>query len=43
MPETTIHMTCSPTHKALELRLMAGGNVRKSIVEETEENAEPPE
>ena len=34
MPETTIHMTCSRTHKALQLRLTKGGDVRSSVVEE---------
>lgn len=33
MPETTIHMTCSQTHKTLQLRLTAGGDVRSSVVE----------
>jgi hypothetical protein len=37
MPETTIHMTCSTTHKVLKLFLTKGGDVRASIVEETEE------
>lgn len=34
MPETTIHMTCSRTHKALELRLTKGGDVKSAIVGE---------
>ena len=34
MPETTIHMTCSQTHKALELRLTKGGDVKAAVVEE---------
>lgn len=34
MPETTIHMTCSLTRKALELRLTKGGDVRSAIVED---------
>lgn len=33
MPETTIHMTCSRTHKVLELRLTKGGDVKSRIVE----------
>ncbi len=32
MPDTTIHMTCSRTHEALELRLTKGGDVRAAIV-----------
>lgn len=31
MPETTIHMTCSRTHKVLRLRVTAGGDVRSAI------------
>jgi hypothetical protein len=34
MPETTIHMTCSQTHQALELRLTKGGDVKAAVVEE---------
>ena len=34
MPETTIHMTCSRTHKTLELRLTKGGDVKTKIVGE---------
>jgi len=34
MPETTIHMTCSRTHKAMTLRLTKGGDVRATIVGE---------
>ena len=34
MPETTIHMTCSRTHKALELRLTKGGDVKSKVVDE---------
>ena len=34
MPETTIHMTCSTTHKAIELRLTKGGDVKAAIVGE---------
>jgi len=34
MPETTIHMTCSRTHKCLQLRLTKGGDVKSSIVDE---------
>jgi len=36
MPETTIHMTCSQTHKALALRLTKGGDVKASVVDEQE-------
>jgi len=32
MPETTIHMTCSRTAKALELRVTKGGDVKSRIV-----------
>ena len=34
MPETTIHMTYSRTHKALELRLTKGGDVKSKVVDE---------
>lgn len=34
MPETTIHMTCSRTHKCLQLRVTKGGDVKASIVDE---------
>jgi len=34
MPETTIHMTCSRTHKCLELRVTKGGDVKSAIVDE---------
>ncbi|MFQ5413460.1 MAG: hypothetical protein ACE5E6_03280 [Phycisphaerae bacterium] len=34
MPETTIHMTCPWTHKVLELRLTAGGDVRVAMPSE---------
>lgn len=33
MPETTIHMTCSKTHKVIELRLTAGGDIKSAVVE----------
>ena len=36
MPETTIHMTCSRTHKVIQLRLTKGGDVRSSIVNGSE-------
>ncbi len=39
MPETTIHMTCSRTHKTLQLRLTKGGDVRSSIVGDQEQVA----
>jgi GDP-D-mannose dehydratase len=32
MPETTISMTCSRTHKVLEVRLTQGGDVRTRIL-----------
>jgi len=32
MPETTIHMTCSRTHKVIQLRLTKGGDVKSAIV-----------
>lgn len=32
MPETTIHMTCSRTHKVLQLRVTPGGDVRSNII-----------
>ncbi len=34
MPETTIAMTCSRTHKVLELRLTQGGDVRTKILDD---------
>jgi len=40
MPETTIHMTCSRTHKILELRLTAGGDVKTAVVEDEDAEAE---
>ncbi len=36
MPETTIHMTCSRTHQALQLRLTPGGDVKAAIVGEAQ-------
>ena len=33
MPETTIHMTCSRTHKVLEIRVTKGGDVKSRVVE----------
>ncbi len=36
MPETTIHMTCGRTHKALRVRLTKGGDVRTEIVNTSE-------
>ena len=35
MPETTIHMTCSRTHKAMRLKVTKGGDVRAAIVGES--------
>ncbi len=40
MPQTTIHMTCAQTHKVLELRLTAGGDVRSSIVSDSRQPAD---
>ena len=40
MPETTIHMTCSRTHKVIQLRLTQGGDVRSSVVNGSEKTAE---
>ena len=37
MPETTIAMTCSRTHKVLELRLTQGGDVRSKILDGAQE------
>jgi len=39
MPETTIHMTCSHSHKVLQLRVTAGGDVRSTIVSGPEDGA----
>lgn len=36
IPETTIHMTCAKSHKALRLRLTAGGEVKSAVVGEEE-------
>ena len=36
MPETTIHMTCSRTHKVLEIRVTKGGDVKSRILENDE-------
>ena len=33
MPETTIHMTCSRTHKTLRLRVTKGGDCKAEIVD----------
>jgi len=32
MPETTIHMVCGTTRKALELRLTPGGDVKVAVL-----------
>jgi hypothetical protein len=32
MPETTIHMTCSETGQAIEMRLTGGGDVKSRVV-----------
>jgi len=37
MPETTIHMTCARTHKAMQLYLTKGGDVRAKIVGEEDD------
>lgn len=34
MPETTIHMTCSKTAKAIQVRVTSGGDVRAFVVED---------
>ena len=34
MPETTIHMTCSKTAKAIQVRVTSGGDVRTAVVED---------
>ena len=36
MPDTVVHMTCSQTHKVLELKLTKGGDVRSQIVGDIE-------
>lgn len=41
MPETSIHMTCSRTHKTVRIRLTGGGDVKSSVVEEGEQATEP--
>jgi hypothetical protein len=33
MPETTVHMTCSRTHKVIQLRVTKGGDVKSAIVD----------
>jgi hypothetical protein len=38
MPETTIHMTCSRTHKTLELRLTKGGDVKSRVLGDDDES-----
>ena len=38
MPETTIHMTCSNTAKAIEVRLTAGGDIKSRIIGEGEDD-----
>ncbi len=39
MPETVVHMTCSQTHKVLELKLTKGGDVRSKIVDDPEQSS----
>jgi hypothetical protein len=34
MPEMTIHMTCSRTHKLLSIRVTPGGDVRANVVDD---------
>jgi len=41
IPETTIYMTCSRTHKALRLRLTAGGDVKSAVVGQEENDTSP--
>ena len=40
MPETTIHMTCSKTHKVLSVRVTKGGDARAEIVDGHKESAD---
>lgn len=40
MPETTIHLTCSRTGKALQLRVTAGGDVKAVIVGQSDDQNE---
>ncbi len=39
MPETTIHMTCSQTGQAIEMRLTGGGDVRSKLVDLRDDNS----
>ncbi len=32
IPETTIHLTCSRTNQALEIRVTPGGDVKSAVV-----------
>lgn len=36
VPETTIHLTCATAHKAIRVRLTAGGDVKTAVVGENE-------
>lgn len=40
IPETTIHLTCSRTRKALRLRLTPGGDVKSAVVGEDSDDFE---
>ncbi len=40
MPETTIHMTCSQTGQAVEMRLTGGGDVKSKVVDSGEDNTD---
>lgn len=33
MPETTIHMTCSKTHKVMSVRVTQGGDVKTQLLD----------
>ena len=41
IPETTVHMTCAISNKALRLRLTPGGDVKSAVVNDdgTEQTA----
>ena len=43
MPETTIHMTCSQTGQAVEMRLTGGGDVKSKVVDSGEDNTDAAE
>jgi hypothetical protein len=39
IPETTVHATCARTHKAVQLRLTPGGDVKSALVGQEEQDA----